>query len=57
MPKPADAEDSNAAWRLGMSIVAVTHQVAEVEPALTASSSSLEVAACAAALAAVLMEL
>ena len=51
------AEDGNAAGRLGMSTVAVAYQVAEAEPALTASSSSLDVAACAAALAAVLMEL
>ena len=51
------AEGGNAAGRLGMSAVAVAYQVAEVEPAPTASSSNLEVAECAAALAAVLMEL
>ena len=51
------AEDGSAAGRLGISAVAVAYQVAEVEPALTASSSSWEVAACAAVLAAVLMEL
>ena len=51
------AEDGNPAGRLGTSAVAVAYQVAEVEPELTASSSSLDVAACAAELAAVLMEL